>query len=44
MEIIERLEGHYEAQEVPFGIVYSWSPECLVAECGCGERVALTPL
>jgi len=44
VEIIERLEGHYEAQEVPFGIVYSWSPECLVAECGCGERVALTPL
>jgi len=43
VEIIERLEGHYEAQEVPFGIVYSWSPECLVAECGCGERVALTP-
>ena len=43
MEIIERLEGHYEAQEVPFGIVYSWSPECLVAECRCGERVALTP-
>ena len=43
MQIIERLEGHYEAREVPFGIVYRWCPECLVAECGCGERVALTP-
>ncbi len=42
-KVIERIEGCYEAQEVLFGRVYKWSPECLVVECGCGERVALTP-
>lgn len=41
MEIIERLEGHYEAQEVEYGVVYRWCPPCLVAECGCGRRLTL---
>jgi len=41
VEIIERLEGYYEAQEVAFGVVYRWCPECLVAECGCGKRSTL---
>ncbi len=43
-KVIERIEGCYEAQEVPFGIVYKWSPECLVVECGCGKRLTLTRL
>jgi hypothetical protein len=25
-QVVERLEGHYEAQEVPFGVVYRWHP------------------
>src|SRR5215217_949053 len=42
--VVERIEGCYEAQEVPFGMVYKWSPECLVVECGCGKMLTLTCL
>jgi hypothetical protein len=38
VEVIERLEGHYWAREVPFGVVYRWCPECVVAKCACGKR------
>ncbi|MDX6382260.1 MAG: hypothetical protein QOI57_3284 [Rubrobacteraceae bacterium] len=41
-QVVERLEGHYEAQEIPFGVVYRWCPECLVIQCGCGKRTSLT--
>ena len=41
MEVLERLEGHYDAQEVSFGTVYRWCPECLVVECKCGKRLTL---
>ena len=41
MEILERPKGHYEAQEVPFGVVYRWCPPCLVVECECGRRLTL---
>jgi hypothetical protein len=27
MRVIERIEGHYEAQEVEFGRVYRWTPK-----------------
>lgn len=40
--VIARFEAHYEAQEVPFGVVYRWCPECLLIECGCGESLTLT--
>lgn len=43
-QIIECLEGHYEAQEVPFGVVYRWCPECVIVECGCGKRLILSSL
>ena len=39
MEVIERLEEHYEVREVPFGRSYKRCPECIVLECGCGERL-----
>jgi hypothetical protein len=39
MQVIERLEAHYEVQEVPFGRSYQWCPECIVVECDCGERL-----
>ena len=38
MQLIERFEGRYEVQEVPFGRSYKWCPECVVVECDCGER------
>src|SRR5919199_3721587 len=41
-KVIECVEGHYEVEKVLFGRVYRWCPECIVAECGCGERVILT--
>ena len=42
MQVIERSEGHYDAQKVQFGTVYRWCPECVVVECDCGERLTLT--
>lgn len=40
MQILERLQGHYEAQEIAFGVVYRWCPEHVVVECRCGKRAA----
>jgi hypothetical protein len=40
--VVEHFEAHYETQEVPFGVVYSWCPESVVLECGCGEMLTLT--
>ncbi len=42
MRVIERIGGYYEAQEVPFGVVYRWYPGFLLLECGCGEVLSLT--
>ncbi len=42
MHIIERVGGYYEAQEVPFGVVYRWHPGYLLLECGCGKMLRLT--
>jgi hypothetical protein len=33
----ERVEGHYEVQEVPYGKVYKWTPGHAVVECECGQ-------
>ena len=41
-QIIERLESHCEAREVPFGKVYKWHPGYVALECECGEKVILT--
>ena len=40
--VIERAEGRYEIQDVEFGKVYKWYPECVVVECDCGRRPTLT--
>lgn len=40
--MVERVEGHYEVQNVEFGQVYRWCPECVVGKCDCGERLSLT--
>ncbi len=42
MQVIERTEGHYDVQQVEFGTVYRWCPECVVVECYCGESPTLT--
>ena len=39
MRVIAREREHYEVHEVPYGKVYSWRPERIVFECGCGERL-----
>jgi len=41
-EVIECIEGCYEALEVPYGVVYRWYPGSLLIECGCGKRQVLT--
>src|SRR5438067_889025 len=38
VEVIERLAEHYEAEDVEYGRVYKWCPECVVLECACGKR------
>jgi hypothetical protein len=39
--MIECTEGHYEVQRTSYGGAYVWCPECVVVECGCGERPIL---
>lgn len=41
--VVERTPGHYERREEPCGESYVWCGECVVVECGCGRRLALTP-
>jgi hypothetical protein len=41
-KIVERVDAHYEAREVPFGKVYEWHPAHVALECYCGERLMLT--
>jgi hypothetical protein len=40
--IVECTQGHYEVQKTSYGEAYVWCPECVVAECDCGERLVLT--
>jgi len=41
-KVIERIGRYYEAQDVPFGVVYRWHPGYLLLQCGCGEMLTLT--
>ena len=41
MQIIERVAEHYDTQEMEFGRIYRWCPECVVVECDCGKRMTL---
>ena len=43
-KVIERVEAHYEVQDVEMGKVYKWCPERMVVECTCGEEPALSAL
>jgi hypothetical protein len=42
VQIIERVQAHYEAREVPFGKTYEWHPAHVALECDCGEKLILT--
>jgi hypothetical protein len=42
VQIIERVAEHYDTQEMEFGRIYRWCPECVVVQCKCGKRVTLT--
>jgi hypothetical protein len=41
-KVIERLDAHYEVQDVEMGKVYKWRPESVVVECECGKTLTLT--
>jgi hypothetical protein len=40
-KVIERLDAHYEVQDLPMGKVYRWCPKKAVVKCGCGETLTL---
>jgi hypothetical protein len=42
VQILERVEAHYESREMPFGKVYAWHPASVALECECGEKVTLS--
>ena len=37
VQILERVQAHYENREMPFGKVYEWHPAAVDLECECGE-------
>jgi hypothetical protein len=41
MLVVERVQGRYEAQDVPFGKVYAWRSGQVILECDCGERLTI---
>jgi len=43
-EVVERIEGCYEVQEVQCGVVYRWQPGYALVECSCGKMLTLTCL
>ena len=43
-KVIERVEAHYEVQDVEMGKVYRWRPETVVVEFTCGEQLTLSAL
>jgi hypothetical protein len=42
VQILERVEAHYQTREVPFGKVYEWHPTSVALECVCGQKVTLS--
>ena len=40
MQVVECTAGHYEAQEVEWGTVFTWVPGNALVECGCGQLFA----
>ena len=42
VQILDRLQAHYESREMPFGKVYAWHPAAVALECECEEKVTLS--
>ena len=42
VQILERVQAHYESREMPFGKIYEWHPAAVALECDCGEKVHLS--
>ena len=42
VQILERVQAHYESREMPFGKVYEWHPASVDLECECVEKVTLS--
>ena len=42
VKVIERVDAHYEVQDLEMGKVYKWCPETAVVECTCGEKLILS--
>jgi hypothetical protein len=42
VQILQRLQAHYESREMPFGKVYEWHPAAVDLECDCSEKVTLS--
>ena len=42
VQILERINAHYESREMPFATVYEWHPASVDLECDCGEKVTLS--
>ena len=42
VQILERVQAHYESREMPFGKVYEWHPASVTLECDCGQKVTLS--
>ena len=42
VQILQRLQAHYESREMPFGKVYEWHPAYVALECECGQKVTLS--
>jgi hypothetical protein len=42
VQILQRVQAHYESCEMPFGKVYAWHPAYVTLECDCGEKVTLS--
>jgi hypothetical protein len=43
-QIRERIEGHYEVEEVPYGRVYKWTVGHALVECeNCGQLMIVDP-
>ena len=42
VQILQRVQAHYEGREMPFATDYEWHPASVTLECDCGEKVTLS--
>jgi hypothetical protein len=42
VQILQRVQAHYESREMTFGKVYQWHPARVALECDCAEKVTLS--